>query len=124
MLVNLLKSKVILPVLKRIIETLYQLSAHDPRLDRVINRLSMFLEHPEYTNAQELEQALDHAKDMAISYGVKGNSDLSEMMLVVKMEVDDLLMQEKIKHSTEGQSSAGTNVVAMAQEFYRLAARK
>ena len=120
MLVNLLKSKVLSPVLRRIIETLYQLSAHDANLDRVINRLDMFLQHPEYVNAPELNHTLDQAKDMAISYGVKANHELSEMLYVVKTELEDLLTQEEIKHSTEGQSSAGTNVVAMADQFYLL----
>jgi hypothetical protein len=120
MLVNLLKSKVLPPVLRRIIETLYQLSAHDAGLDMVINRLGMFLQHPEYANAPELMHTLDQAKDIAISYGVKANHELSEMLFVVKIELEDLLTQEKIKHSTEGQSSAGTDVVAMADQFYLL----
>jgi hypothetical protein len=116
MFVNLLKSSILLPLLAQLIETLHRLNFTDPKPERLANQLQLFIAHPNHANGQELVRLLDQIRELLISYGVKPNHQLSEMLFVIHEELQDLLNQAQIAQSTFDQSTAGTFVVAKAED--------
>jgi hypothetical protein len=106
-----MKSSILIPLLRQLIDTLQRLSSTDTNLDRLVNRMQLFLDNPYHANGTELRQVLDQLREILISYGFKHNQELPQMMFVIYEELDDLLHQAQIlQHS--GQSTAGTDVVA------------
>jgi len=124
MFVNLAKSSIIIPLLRQLIDALQHLSSSNINLERLTNQLSLLLEYPHNANAIAMRQVLEQIQEILVSYGVKHNHPLSEMLFVIHSELEDLLTKVQLANATKGQGTSGSNVVASLAIAFEKAARR